>query len=70
MTFQAPDNKPWVSESDAEKILGISRRTLLKLRKAKRIPFFRPGRLVFYCIDDVLQALKQSADPQTPNTPG
>lgn len=47
-----------VSQKELAKAFGVSKKVLVNLRKQKRIPFIRTGRLILYQPSKVIKALE------------
>ncbi|MEW6419078.1 MAG: helix-turn-helix domain-containing protein [Nitrospirota bacterium] len=59
------NNKEILTEQELQKLLGVSRTTLWKLRKNGHLPYTKIGREYRYLKSEIIEWLKESRFKQT-----
>jgi len=54
------NNNGWCLESDAMKILGVSKSSIQKFRRANRLPFAQIDRKIYYKLEDLNNFINQN----------
>lgn len=55
-----PKINGWISESEAQSLLGLKATSLWALRKSKQLRFSKVGAKIFYCLDSIEKLLKKN----------